>query len=541
MKRTLAVDLGGWVLPTPVMIAAGCAGTGRELAGLVEARRIGAIVSRSVTLRPRKGVPTPRIAESPSGVVWSTGLQNPGIEAFIEEELPRLARAGTAVMVSIAGGSLEEYVRTTSLLQGRPEISALEVRLSEPDEELGRDMLGAYPDRAAEIAGAVARMSLVPVFAKLPALSADLVEVARAVVRAGAHGVTLIDPPPGLSIEAARLRPALGSVSGWLSGPAIAPLTRHAVLVVARALPETPILASGGVRTGTDAIELMLAGAWAVQVGTAAMIDPAAPVDIARGRGRVPEGEGSRVSRGRPWPPPGARGRVDGARVIPRPANPLIVALDVSDLDRADELASTLAPHVGLLKVGLELAWAHGPEAVRRIGAHGPVFVDAKLHDIPNTVERAAANIAHLGAAMLTVHALGGDAMMRAARRGADRGASDAGHEPPLILAVTVLSSQSGEDLASPASLAFEAKAAGLDGTVVSGADVRDVRDACGEGFCLVVPGIRPAGSNGDDQVRVLEPEEAIEKGADFLVVGRPITAADDPPGVARALVATIR
>jgi dihydroorotate dehydrogenase (NAD+) catalytic subunit len=265
------------------MVAAGCAGTGRELAGLVEARRIGAIVSRSVTVRPRKGVPTPRIAESASGIVWSTGLQNPGIDVFLEEELPRLGRVGTALMVSIAGGSLEEYARLTSLLQGRPEISAIEVRLSEPDEELDRPTLGAYPDRAAEVAGAVARMSLVPVFAKLPVLSADLVEVARAVVRAGVRGLTLIDPPPAMSVDATRLRPTLASVTGWLSGPAIAPLVRQAVLTVARAMPDVPILASGGVRTGTDAVELMLAGAWAVQVGTAALIDPAAPVDVARG------------------------------------------------------------------------------------------------------------------------------------------------------------------------------------------------------------------------------------------------------------------
>lgn len=227
--------------------------------------------------------------------------------------------------------------------------------------------------------------------------------------------------------------------------------------------------------------------------------------------------------------------------MIPPPPNPLIVALDVSDLGRAEELAGGLAPHVGLLKVGLELVWSEGPDAVRRVAAFGPVFADAKLHDIPNTVEAAAANIARLGVAMLTVHALGGEAMMRAARRGADRGAADVGAEPPLVVAVTVLSSRSGEDLASPASLAFEAKAAGLDGVVVSGSDVRDVREACGDAFCLVVPGIRPAGSNGDDQVRVLTPAEAVELGADYLVVGRPVTGATDPIGVARAIVSTVR
>ena len=227
--------------------------------------------------------------------------------------------------------------------------------------------------------------------------------------------------------------------------------------------------------------------------------------------------------------------------MISRPDNPLVVALDVSDPERADALASALAPHVGILKVGLELFWALGPEIVQRIGSHGPVFADAKLHDIPNTVERATANIARLGVRMLDVHALGGEEMMRAARSGADRGAIEAGLPPPLVLAVTVLSSQSGEGLASPASLAFEAKASGLDGVVVSGDDVRNVRAVCGDEFCLVVPGIRQAGGNGHDQVRVLTPAAAIESGADYIVVGRPITDAADPVGVARAIVRETR
>ena len=223
--------------------------------------------------------------------------------------------------------------------------------------------------------------------------------------------------------------------------------------------------------------------------------------------------------------------------MIPRPPNPLVVALDVSDLASAERLAADLAPHAGMLKVGLELSWAYGPDAVRRIAAHGPVFVDAKLHDIPTTVERAAANIARLGVAMLNVHALGGDAMMRAAIDGAARGAEQGGHAMPSVVAVTVLSSMAGEELASPTSLAFEAQTAGLDGVVVSGDAVRDVRDVCGEDFCLVVPGIRPHGANGDDQFRVLTPSAALDAGADYLVVGRPITGSDDPAGVARGIV----
>jgi orotidine-5'-phosphate decarboxylase len=227
--------------------------------------------------------------------------------------------------------------------------------------------------------------------------------------------------------------------------------------------------------------------------------------------------------------------------MIPRPAEPLIVALDVSDLARAEALAVELAPEVGLVKVGLELVWAHGPAGVRRIAARAPVFVDSKLHDIPTTVERAAANIAGLGTAMFTVHALGGEAMMRAAVEGATRGAERFGHRPPLVLAVAVLSSLAGEGLASPASLAFEARAAGAAGVVVSGEDVAVVREVCGEEFCLVVPGIRPSGSNGHDHARILTPEEAIERGADYLVVGRPITGAADPVGVARSIRSSVR
>ena len=227
--------------------------------------------------------------------------------------------------------------------------------------------------------------------------------------------------------------------------------------------------------------------------------------------------------------------------MIPRPDNPLIVALDVSDLDVAGALAERLHGEAGVLKVGLELFAARGPEAVTRLRAFGPIFLDVKLHDIPNTVEGAARNCARLGIAMMTVHALGGEAMVSAAVRGATRGADDAGYAVPMVLAVTVLSSLAGEGLASPSSLAFEAVAAGASGVVVSGEDVAQVHEVLGPDACLVVPGIRPAGSNGHDQVRILTPEEAVERGADYLVVGRPITESPDPAGVARAIVATVR
>ena len=227
--------------------------------------------------------------------------------------------------------------------------------------------------------------------------------------------------------------------------------------------------------------------------------------------------------------------------MIPRPDNPVIVAIDTSDLEQAEWMAASLANTTGLLKVGLELFTAYGPPAVHAVARHASVFLDLKLHDIPTTVERASRNCARLGVSMFNVHALGGEAMVAAAVRGARQGAEDSGGPAPVVLAVTVLSSLSGESLATPTSLAFEATSAGAGGLVVSGEDVAAVREVVGEDVALVVPGIRPEGSNGDDQIRVLTPRAAIEAGADYLVIGRPITLAADPAGVARGILLGLR
>lgn len=313
VKRTLAVDLAGLGLPTPVVIASGCGGTGREVGGLVDPRKVGGIVSRTITVDPRKGSPAPRVAETPSGIVWETGLQNPGLDAFCEQELPRLVRGGSVVFVSIGGRSIEEFVRLTSVLQDRPEVAAIEVHLSEPDDELGREVIGTHADRVTEIVGACARMSRLPVFAKLPHAPALAVELAVAAVRAGAHGLTLMDSPPALAVDPARLRAVLGPVSGRLAGPALRPLTLRSVYDVARTLPDVPIMASGGVRTGDDAMELLLAGAWAVQVGTAMLVDPAAPIAVARGIARYLKDKNLAS-------PADVRGRLRVAGAAPSPA-----------------------------------------------------------------------------------------------------------------------------------------------------------------------------------------------------------------------------
>jgi orotidine-5'-phosphate decarboxylase len=217
--------------------------------------------------------------------------------------------------------------------------------------------------------------------------------------------------------------------------------------------------------------------------------------------------------------------------------NPLIVALDTSDLGLAGELARRIGDGVGMLKVGLELFTAAGPTSVELIRAHAPVFLDLKLHDIPTTVERAARNAGRAGASMVTVHGLGGPDMVAAAVRGVGEGAAESAVQPPQVVAVTVLSSLAEAAGASPASLAFEAVEAGAAGAVVSGDDVGTVREALGPGPILVVPGIRPGGHPHNDHVRVLTPEEALEEGADYLVVGRPVTEAPDPAAAARSIL----
>lgn len=223
------------------------------------------------------------------------------------------------------------------------------------------------------------------------------------------------------------------------------------------------------------------------------------------------------------------------------PPNPLIVAADLSDPAAAEDLAARLSGEVGMLKVGLELFTAAGPAVVTGVRTHLPVFLDLKLHDIPTTVGRAARNVGRLGASLLTVHALGGPEMVRAAVEGSAEGADGEGAEPPMVVAVTVLSSLAEAAGASPASLAFEAVSAGAAGAVVSGEDVKVVREALGPDPVLVVPGIRPSGHGSNDHARVLTPAEALESGADYLVVGRPVTEAADVAAAARSIVRGLR
>ncbi|HHQ48523.1 MAG TPA: orotidine-5'-phosphate decarboxylase, partial [Acidobacteria bacterium] len=226
----------------------------------------------------------------------------------------------------------------------------------------------------------------------------------------------------------------------------------------------------------------------------------------------------------------------------------LCVALDGSDRSWIEEMAATLAPHAGWLKIGLEAFTAHGPELVAAINrAGGHVFLDLKLHDIPNTVHRAAANCAAMGVQMFNVHASGGSAMLQAAAEGAAEGARG---QRPKVLAVTVLTSLDGDTLAElaidvpPAELVIHwarlAQDCGLDGVVASAREAAAIRKVCGPDFLIVTPGIRPAWAATDDQRRIVTPARAMAGGSDILVIGRPITRATDPVEAARKVLEEI-
>lgn len=314
LPRSLAVDLNGLVLPTPVLAASGCFNSGREMSRLIDLKRMGGIVTKSVTLRPTKGLPTPRMAETASGMLNAIGLQNSGVEEFMAKDAPWIAEAGVPVFVSIAGTSVEEYSRLIVMVREIPGVVGIEANISCPNVERRNQVFACHPDQAAEVVGAVSRLTRLPVFAKLTADVTNITEVAEACVRAGAHGLSLINTLLAMAIDTETFRPKLGAVTGGLSGPAMRPIAVRCVYEVSQAFPDVPIMGIGGVATAADAVELMLAGAWAVQVGTANFSQPDATISVADGIGKIL----ARKGLSSPHDLIG-RGRVD--RIAPEPAH----------------------------------------------------------------------------------------------------------------------------------------------------------------------------------------------------------------------------
>ena len=281
-RYDLTTTLGPLTLPNPVLTASGCAAAGRELDQFFDVAALGAVVTKSIMLEPRSGRPTPRMAETPSGMLNSIGLQGPGIDAFLEHDLPWLHARGARAVVSIAGGSVEEFAELARRLRGAPGLAAIEINISCPNVANRGLVFACDPGAAGEVVGAVRRVSspALPILAKLSPDVTDIVTIARSCVTAGADGLSMINTLLGMAIDPTTMRPVLAGITGGLSGPAIRPVAVRCIWQVHAAMPDVPILGMGGVRTGLDALELILAGASAVSVGTAVFGDPSAPVRV---------------------------------------------------------------------------------------------------------------------------------------------------------------------------------------------------------------------------------------------------------------------
>ena len=278
----LHVTLGRLELACPVLTASGTFGHGDEVAKLGDASLLGAVTAKSVSPEPWAGKPAPRLHMTASGMLNAVGLQGPGVAAWLAHDLPALRATGARVIAAIWGHSVDDFARATEMLAGA-DVVAIEVNVSCPNLHTSlseRGMFAHDPDATREVVAAVVGATSLPVFAKLSPNVTDLTVIARAAVEGGAEGLTLVNTVLGLLIDAETRRPVLGGGGGGLSGPAIKPIALRAVHEVTRALPDVPVIGTGGVQSGVDAIEMMLAGASAVAVGTANFRDPRAPYRV---------------------------------------------------------------------------------------------------------------------------------------------------------------------------------------------------------------------------------------------------------------------
>lgn len=277
-----STTIGNTWFPTPTFTASGCASSGRELAQFFPLREMGGVVTKSVMSKARDGRPTPRMAETPSGMLNSIGLQGPGIDAFIAKDIAYLVEQKARIIVSIAGETVEEYSTLARKLRSVSGLSAIEVNISCPNVENRGLVFACDPDASRRVIDGVRRTigGELPIIAKLSPDVTDLVSIARGVVDSGADGLALINTVLGMVINVDTMRPHLGGKTGGLSGPAIRPIAVRAVYQVHAALPKIPILGMGGVASGKDALEMILAGASGVSIGTATFGNPTAIMKI---------------------------------------------------------------------------------------------------------------------------------------------------------------------------------------------------------------------------------------------------------------------
>ncbi|KAB8138679.1 dihydroorotate dehydrogenase [Gracilibacillus oryzae] len=277
---SLAVTLPGLALKNPVMPASGCFGFGKEYSQFFDLNELGAIIVKAATGEARYGNPTPRVAETSSGMLNAIGLQNPGVDNIIADELPFLSRFDTPVIANIAGSTVEEYVKVAETLNKSNDLSAIELNISCPNVKEGGVQFGTDPELAKEVTYKVKQASNYPVYVKLSPNVTNITTMAKAVVDAGADGLSMINTLTGMQINLKKRAPIIANKTGGLSGPAIKPVAIRMIYEVRQALSDIPIIGMGGIMTAEDVLEFLLAGANAVAVGTANFQNPHACPEI---------------------------------------------------------------------------------------------------------------------------------------------------------------------------------------------------------------------------------------------------------------------
>lgn len=281
-KLDLSVKIGDLCLKNPVMTASGTFGYGEEFADFYDINELGGILVKGTTLNHREGNPYPRMAETPSGMLNAVGLQNKGVNYFVEHINPTLLGLDTAVLVNVNGSTVEEYVKTAEIVNKLDNIPAIELNISCPNVKEGGMAFGVSPKQAEAVIKAVREVYHKTLIVKLSPNVTDIVEIARIAEDNGADGISLINTLLGMAIDAEKRRPLLSTITGGLSGPAVKPIALRMVWQVAQAV-KIPVIGMGGIMTAADAIEFLLAGASAIQVGTANFIEPTAAIDILHG------------------------------------------------------------------------------------------------------------------------------------------------------------------------------------------------------------------------------------------------------------------
>jgi len=277
-----AVQIGRLTLKNPIVTGSGTFGFGPEMAGIVDLNALGAVVVKSTSLEPRLGNPTPRIVETPSGILNAIGLQNSGIDNFLSEKLPFLRQYDVPIIVNLVGYEVSDYVQLAEKITAAGGVHALEINISCPNVSHGCDF-AVNPALTAELIGEIRKVTDLTLITKLSPNVTDLVPIARAAVDAGSDALSLINTLLGTAIDIRKRKFRLANVTGGLSGPAIKPVALRCVWQVHRALPNVPLIGMGGIVSITDAIEFLLAGATAVAVGTATFVNPTATTDMVSG------------------------------------------------------------------------------------------------------------------------------------------------------------------------------------------------------------------------------------------------------------------